>query len=307
MHYIEPSRSQTDATLVDKLSFYRGAHESTRRALSSTTWPSIDFFDFQMRLADKVLAADEHLVLGAHTLDAAEQSKITDPVELQRALTLALSGPTQSLWIESEFGLRFEALHKVIEQIGLLPNYYGPNPSRIGLLASKEKDHKILLRAVWYDEETKYVSTLDQDSSINDKAYQELMYVHSFPAAMRIDVSENMGLPTLSEFKLRVKNGDPSFLKYFASDRPRSIALAIDLLRPNRDFTEFAWWNYCLDKMIQPELYHDEYDHLYINELMRVGSSRSQIEKEATVSLTSEVAGLAGLTAILSTCGYLTE
>ena len=301
---LEPSGPETEGPLIDKLSFYQRVLESDRNSLSGKTWPSIDFFEFQMRLADRISSADEHHILGADALVMAKQPRITDPTELQRVLVSALSGPTRSIWIEAEIGLRFEALRRVNEQFGLLPNNYGPNPSRIGLLVDKASDEKILLRTVWYDEDTEDASTVNNDSSTKDKAYHEFMSVHSFPAAIRINVSESVEFPTLIEFKERLKNGDPSVLKYFATDRPRSISLAIELLRPDRDFAEFAWWSYCLDQMVQPELCHDKYDELHINELMSVGYSRSQTEEKATVSLTSEVANLAGLTTILSAAGY---
>ncbi len=180
-----------------------------------------------MNLADRVLSADWHIVLGHDAIKPADRSKIPNPVELRRAIASAFKGKAQSLWIESEILLKFAVLSRVNKQFGLLPNCYGSEPSRVGVLAEKESDQTILLRTVWSEVDTEDPSTVSHERSNKDMAYDEFINVFSHPAAIRIDISESVTFPTFCEFKSRFRNADPSVPKYFSPDRPRSISLAI--------------------------------------------------------------------------------
>ncbi len=302
-HCLKSPGYETNHLITDKLSFYSEVLKSDRPNLSEKTWPNWDFFDFQMNLAERVLSAEKHMVLGLDAIEPADRSKISSPVGLQRAIASAFTGEAQSLWIESEICLKFDVLSRVNKQFGLLPNCYGSEPSRVGVLAEKESDQKILLRTVWSEVDTEDSSTVSHEKSKKDVAYDEFMNVFSHPAAIRIDISESVTFPTFCEFKSRFRNGDPSVTKYFAPDRPRSISLAIELLKPGSDIPEFAWWTYCLEQMAERELSHDEFDELYVKDIMRVGYSRRAIEDDSILSLTSEVAGFGGLSAVLSTLG----
>ncbi len=101
-HCLKSSGYETNHLITDKLSFYSDVLKSDRPNLSEKTWPNWDFFDFQMNLAERVLSAERHMVLGLEAIEPADRSKISNPVGLRRAIASAFTGEAQSLWIESE-------------------------------------------------------------------------------------------------------------------------------------------------------------------------------------------------------------
>ncbi|AXI49133.1 hypothetical protein C1J03_23760 (plasmid) [Sulfitobacter sp. SK012] len=302
-----PSQTEARTFLVDTLRSCKRVLAPNNEAWLDQGGYSDDFKRSQLKLAGRVLSASEHYAFDFFALAKARSLKISTPLDLQHVVQSVLSGPPKTIWLEADLEHRLIALSGLNRFSGRLLTCYEPATSRVGLLVEILGNGKATLRTVSFTCDPEDASTPDIEYSPLDIADDDLMSTYSYPASATIDVSQDTSFPTLDAFKSLLNTGDQTALSHYAATKSQSTIMWIEQLLSDREITEAAWWRYCIEQMISPDLNHDAYDELYINDMTRMGYTRSEIIQEAQQLLSSEFINMAALLSVLSAAGRLSK